>query len=673
MKQTHNDSEKRIEYLKRLIREHDYRYYVLAAPSIPDEEYESPLKELESLEDAHPELKTPDSPTMRVGSDLTKEFPARTHSSPMLSISNTYSEEEVIDFDRRIRSLLPGEKIQYTCELKIDGVALALHYSDGVLRAGVTRGDGISGEEITSNVRTIRSIPLKLFDYDGECEIRGEAFLEHENFLRMNEERRDAGEKLFANPRNAAAGSLKLQDPRVLAERPLRFFSYWLTLSGRRLATQWETLEKLQDLGFPVNRLRKRCANTDEVMDFAAEMEKERDSLPYDIDGIVIKVDRHDQFSRLGTTAKSPRGVVAYKFRAQQAETVIDDILFQVGRTGTVTPVAALSPVFLAGSTISRATLHNEQEIARKDIRIGDTVVIEKGGDIIPKVVRVVPENRQPESRPFEFRKDCPVCGSDLVRDEAEVAVRCVNASCPAQVEGRILHFASRDAMDIDGLGPSLVSQLVNAQIVTNYAELYALKQDSLASLERMGDRSASNILEALEKSRDRELWNLIFGLGIRHVGAGAARILANRFGSLDALMTADRDTLESIEDIGPTMAESIRDFFDNTVNRGIIERLRENGLPFEAEKPVAAPHDEFFSGRTFVLTGALSYMSRSEASDLIRSRGGTVTSLVSARTDYVIAGADPGSKYDKAQKLGVTILNEDEFRGRLGGYYALT
>lgn len=657
---------KRIEELKRNIREHDYRYYVRAEPTVSDEEYDTLLRELESLEETWPELKTPDSPTMRVGNDLTKEFPERTHSSPMLSISNTYSEDEVLEFDRRIRALLPGEKVCYTCELKIDGLALALHYSGGVLQAGVTRGDGIRGEEVTVNIRTLRSIPLRLFGFGGDCEVRGEIYLERSDFLRMNESRLNAGEKVFANPRNAAAGSIKLQDPRIIAERPLKFFSYWLALPVRRPTTQWDTLERLMELGFPVNPHRRRCDDTGQIMRFAAEMEEIRDRLPYDIDGIVIKVDSHDQFNRLGTTAKSPRGVVAYKFHAKQAETVIEDILFQVGRTGTVTPVADLHPVFLAGSTISRATLHNEQEIIRKDIRIGDTVIIEKGGDVIPKVVEVIREKRPVYSTLFAFIRDCPVCRSHLVWDESEVAVRCVNASCPAQVEGRIFHFGSREAMNIEGLGPSLVSQLVTSGLVSNYADLYSLTHDKLASLERMGDKSAENILAAVEKSKSRELRNLLFGLGIRHVGAGAARILAEQFGSLDAIINAEHEVLESVEDIGPVMAESIRNFFNNPVNRQIIEQLREHGLPFEGKKRDRISPDEFFSGKTFVLTGTLSTMTRSEASGSILSRGGKVTSSVSPRTDYVIAGSDPGSKSERAHELNITILDEAEFIERL-------
>jgi len=662
------DPKQRVKELREELRGHDYRYYVLSDPVIEDFEYDMLLKELESLEQQYPDLKTPDSPTMRVGSDLMKDFPTRAHTSPMLSIANTYSRDEVEDFDRRIRGLLPGENVAYTCELKIDGIALALRYESGLLSAGVTRGDGIRGEEITPNIRTLRAIPLRLRGYDGDCEVRGEVYLESDAFTRMNEDRDKAGEKTFANPRNAAAGSLKLQDPKLVAGRPLKFFAYWLELPDETIPKQWDALERLRELGFPVNGNRRRCATPDEIMAFADDMERIRYDLPYDIDGIVVKVDSRDQLARLGTTAKSPRGVVAYKFRAKQAETVLEEILFQVGRTGTVTPVAALTPVFLAGSTISRATLHNEQEIARKDIRVGDTVVIEKGGDVIPKVVSVVPEKRPAGSTPFAFIESCPVCGSVLVRDDVEVAVRCVNASCPAQVEGRILHFASREAMNIEGLGPSLVTQLVSTGQVANYADLYSLKKDDLAGLERMGDKSAENILAALEAGKSRDLWNLIFGLGIRHVGAGVARVLADHYGSLDAIMDATSEELEAIGDIGPTMASSIRGFFDNPTNRDSIERLRGYGLPFAKEFPTETPApDEFFAGKTFVLTGALTSLTRSEAADIIRARGGKVTSSVSAKTDYVIAGADPGSKYDKAVSLGVTILDEAAFGARIG------
>jgi len=657
-----------IEKLRNVIRGHDYRYYVLAEPEISDEQYDALIKELEALEQAYPELKTSDSPTSRVGSDLTKEFPSRRHSTPMLSISNTYNEQEIIDFDRRVRSLLPGEEVMYTCELKIDGIALSLLYENGVLNAGVTRGDGITGEEITPNVRTIRAIPLKLQESVGNCEVRGEAFLELDAFGRMNESREKAGEKVFANPRNAAAGSLKLQDPRIVAGRPLKFFAYWLDIPGTEIGSQWERLEMLRGCGFSVNENRRKCSSIGEIMAFARDMEQKRDSLPYDIDGIVIKIDSISQYARLGTTAKSPRGVVAYKFRARQAETLLEDIIVQVGRTGTVTPVAVLKPVLLAGSTISRATLHNEQEIERKDIRIGDTVILEKGGDVIPKVVSVVTEKRPEGILPYRLPDTCPECLSPLVRDEKEVAVRCVNTSCPAMVEGSIQHFASREAMNIEGLGPSIVSLLVKEGLIANYADLYVLGEhrERLATLERMGEKSADNLIAAIEDSKKRELRNLVFGLGIRHVGAGSARVLADRFTSLDALMNAGSEELEAIGDIGPVMAESIMDFFGNDGNHAVVDRLKKYGLPCESVKHDLQT-DEFFAGRTFVLTGALGSMTRSEAGELIRAKGGKVASAVSKKTDYVVFGADPGSKYDKAVSLGVKTLDEQEFSELIG------
>ncbi|MFC1650195.1 NAD-dependent DNA ligase LigA [Candidatus Latescibacterota bacterium] len=660
----------KIESLRAEIRRHDKQYYVLAESEISDENYDALMKELERLEHENPELITPDSPTQRVGSDIAREFTSREHSSPMLSIANTYTMDEVSEFDRRVRGLLPGEDIEYTCELKIDGVAIALHYVGGILLTAVTRGDGVSGEEITSNVRTIRQIPLKLEGIDRDCEIRGEIYMESGDFTKMNEKREAAGEKTFVNPRNAAAGSLKLQDPAIVAERPLKFFAYKLESPDISGIAQWDSLEKLLAAGFPVNENRRLCRSVEEIMSFASEIEEKRGELPYDIDGIVIKVNSHDRFARLGSTAKNPRGLIAYKFRALQAETVINDIRLQVGRTGTVTPVAELEPVFLAGSTISRATLHNEQEIDRKDIRVGDTVIIEKGGDVIPKVSEVInKENRPPDSIPYRLPDNCPVCGSKLVRDEKEVAVRCVNVRCPSQVEGRINHFASRNAMDIEGLGPAIVSQLVKSGIIKDYADLYSLKFDELAILERMGEKSASNILDAIRKSKTRNLWNLVFGLGIRHAGAGAARVLADRFGSLDSIIEADQETLEGIEDIGPVMAESIIDFFSSAENQDIINRLRAHGLPFEGEiKDVAenAVTDSIFAGKTFVLTGELGSMTRNEASERIRERGGKVTSSVSKKTDFVIAGENSGSKKDKADKLGVNVWNETTFLSHL-------
>ncbi len=660
------DPARRIAELKKRIRHHDYLYYVLNQPEIPDEQYDALYRELEELEKAHPELITPDSPTRRVGSDLTKVFPTHRHTTPMRSIANTYSEDEVNDFDRRVRSLLPGESIIYTCELKIDGAAMSLLYEGSILRIAVTRGDGMEGDVITPNIRTIRQVPLKLNGYDGSCDVRGEVYLDRADFEAINREREAAGERTFANPRNFAAGTMKLQDPRLVAARPLKFFAYALLGYEGGPPSQRETLALMERLGFPVTRNRRRCQTVLEVMAFASEMEERRYTLPYEIDGIVIKVDSHDQYRRLGSTGKAPRGVIAYKFQSRQAQTVLREIRLQVGRTGVVTPVAEFASVFLAGSTISRATLHNEQEIARKDIRVGDMVIIEKGGDVIPKVVDVVKEKRPAGARPFHFPEKCPVCGSSLVRDEEEVAVRCVNAGCPAQIEGRLNHFASRYAMDINGLGEKLVQHLVKTGLVRDFADLYELTPEKLMTLERMGEKSARKLIDALKKSKQRRLGNLIYGLGIRHVGVETARALAERFGSLDSVMETDAEMLREVSDIGPVAAESIRAFFTNPENRAVIERLRKAGLPFTGGGTASSPQQGFFSGKTVVLTGELSSMTRDEASERIRSLGGKVTSAVSKSTDYVVAGANPGSKYQKAQELGVAILSEDEFRTHL-------
>jgi DNA ligase (NAD+) len=656
----------RIKSLRQAIREHDLRYYVENAPSIFDVEYDALMRELQDLEASHPDLKTPDSPTMRVGSDLAQGFPQREHSSPMLSISNTYSADEVRDFDRRIRDLLLTENVVYTCELKIDGVALALTYRYGVLVSGVTRGDGARGEEITQNVRTIKSIPQSLDNTDGVYEIRGEVYLNHKDFDKMNVARDEAGEDPFANPRNAAAGSLKLKDSHEVARRPLSFFPYWIAVDGQRPPSQFEALGRLEKSGFRVNEHRKQCRTADEIMAFAAEMEGLRDTLPYDIDGIVVKVDDTAQFDELGATAKSPRGAVAYKFRASSAETVVKGIITQVGRTGVVTPVADLEPVLLAGSTISRATLHNADEIARKDIREGDTVRIEKGGDVIPKVVDVVTDKRLPGSVPFAMPEECPACGSKLMHGDAEVAVRCVNAACPDQIEGRIRHFASRGAMDIEGLGPKvvkmLVQKLVDDKKITDFADLYDLVAEDVAVLYKNAEIAPSKLITAIGESKNRDLRHLLFGLGIRHVGAGSARTLSRRFRTMDVLMTADVEKFEAVGDVGPIMAASIVEFFSVEENQKIIERLRIAGLNFQSQEPeesAAGP----FAGKTVVLTGSLESMTRTEAADRIRAAGGTVTASVSKKTDYVVAGANPGSKADRADKLGIEVLDESAFR----------
>ena len=654
-----------IERLRKKIREYDREYYILHEPSITDGEYDDLMREIASIEAEHPELRTSDSPTMRVGSNLTKEFPPREHSSPMLSISNTYSVDEVREFDRRVRDRLPAADVVYTCELKIDGVALALTYQGGMLSTGVTRGDGARGEDITPNVRTIRAIPLSLGNFKGECEIRGEVYLDHAAFAAMNAAREEAGEPPFANPRNAAAGSLKLMDPREVAKRPLSFFAYWIAVESERPPSQFKALMRVADLGIPVNEHRKQCRTADEIMAFAAEMEKLRDKLPYDIDGIVVKVDDTAQYDALGATAKSPRGAVAYKYRARSAETVLKSIITQVGRTGVVTPVADLEPVLLSGSTISRATLHNANEIARKDIREGDTVRIEKGGDVIPKVVEIVKDKRQADSVPFTMPGECPACGSKLVHGGAKVAVRCVNAACPAQVEGRIKHFASRSAMDIEGLGTKVVKKLVLEKIITDFADLYTLTANDVAALYKNAEIVPNKLIKAIGESRTRDLRYLVFGLGIRHVGEGSARTLSHRFRTMDALMTAESEEFAAVMDVGPIMAASIVEFFSIRENRDIVERLRTAGLNFESQERQESESGPF-AGKTVVITGSLESMTRTEAADRIRAAGGTVTSSVSKKTDFVVAGADPGSKLDRARELGIEIRDEAAFLAQL-------
>jgi DNA ligase (NAD+) len=677
------DAGERIEYLRKTIKEHDYLYYVLSQPTISDEEYDALVKELETLEKAHPELASQESPTMRVGSDIAvnldaipieiKQYPVnvvikkREHRIPMLSISNTYTEEELGEFYQRVKRELPGETVSFNCELKIDGVALELIYKNGKLDAAVTRGDGQVGDEVTNNVRYIRSIPQKLQNVSLDLEVRGEVYMDREEFEKINRQRSEAELKTFANPRNLAAGSIKALDPTIQENRNLKFFTYGLTIPLAVELSLYAQLLELKKHGFPVNEYMEKHDTLAEITNFILRIEKIREKLPYDIDGVVIKVDSLEQFDRLKATAKSPRGAIAFKFRARQAETVIRDVVFSVGRTGKVTPVAELDPVFLAGSTISHVTLHNEQEIARKDIRIGDTVIIEKGGDVIPKVTAVVPDKRPSHSHPIVFPEHCPVCGSKLVRIEEEVDIRCVNAACPAVVENSILHFASREAMNIDGFGPALVAQLMKAGLVKDYADIYTLKTEQISSLERMGDKSASNIIGAIESSKNRDLRHFLFALGIRHVGTRTARVLAERFGSLDKLLAADRELLQAAADVGPVMAESVYDFFHNDENRALLDRLRSSGLPFESKtNPPPETAEGFFSGKTFVLTGALSKLTREEATEMIIARGGKVSSSVSKKTGYVVAGVEPGSKYDKARELGVKILKEDEFLSQL-------
>ncbi len=588
----------------------------------------------------------------------------------MLSLSNTYNEAELRDFDRRVKNILGDSSYEYVTELKLDGAAVALIYKDGYFFAGATRGDGFQGDEITNNLKTIRAIPLKLRTNKKELqniEVRGEVFMKHSDFLKINSEKELAGEKLFVNPRNAAAGTLKLQDPKLVAERNLSIFTYYLYADEANLKTHYDNLKILSQLGFPVNKNHRLCKNIDEVLEFCSEWEKKRDNLPYDIDGVVIKVNSLQHQEILGSIAKSPRWAIAYKFEAKKALTKLKNIILQVGRVGTITPVAELEPVFLAGSTISRATLHNENFIKENDIRIGDYVWIEKGGDVIPKVISIEPSKREKTLKPFTMPEKCPVCNSPLVRPENEVAYYCENSQCSAQVKGRIIHFASRTAMDIEGLGEAVVEQLVNNNFIKNIADIYSLKNfyDDLIKLERQGKKSISNLLDSIEKSKEKPFNKVLFGLGIRYVGSNTAKILADQMGNIDNIIKADIEKLQSIYEIGPQIAQSVFRFFRDKHNLEIIERLKSAGLNFDEKKENKNININFY-GKTFVLTGELNDFTREEAKSIIENLGGKVTSSVSKKTNYVLVGSNPGSKYEKALSLKIPLLTESEFKKML-------
>ncbi|MDI6803760.1 MAG: NAD-dependent DNA ligase LigA [Bacteroidota bacterium] len=653
----------KFEKLRKEINEHDYRYYVLAEPVISDAEYDKLMSNLEELEKQYPELITPDSPTQRVSGEPTKKFPTVTHSVPMLSLSNSYTEEEVIEFDRRIKSLLQDQSYKYVCELKFDGIAVSLKYIDGILKVGATRGDGTQGDDITNNLKTIRSIPLKLDTNNKallDIEIRGEIFMKKGDFIRMNEERELDGEKLFVNPRNSAAGTLKLQDPKIVAERPLNFYTYFLKAEKADLKNHSDCLKTLKQLKFPVNEFSRLCNNIDEVIEFWKEWEEKRETLPYDIDGVVVKVDSLRQQDLLGAIAKSPRWAFAYKFTSRKAETKLNDIKLQVGRIGTITPVANLQPVFIGGTTVSRASLYNEDYIQELDIRIGDSVIVEKGGDVIPKVTEVIKEKRPSITQKFLFPSKCPECSSKIYRPEGEVNYYCENTECPAQVKGRIMHWASRGAMDISGLGEAVVDRLVELKFIKNVADLYSLQKqkEKLATIERWGDKSVQNLLDGIEVSKQKPYHRVLFALGIRHVGMGGAQILSTSFPSIKKLLAANKDDLQNTYEIGPKITESIERYFAEKHNIDLINRLQTVGLNFEAVKLEGLP----LSGKTFVLTGTLSSMTREEAKEKIENLGGKVASSVSKNVTYLVVGADAGSKLEKARQLGIEILDEDVF-----------
>jgi DNA ligase (NAD+) len=660
-----------IDKLRQLIRYHEHRYYVLDDPELPDAEFDSLMNELKQLEGEHPELIAADSPTQRVGGKPAEGFVPVRHAAPMMSLDNAYSEEELRDFSRKVSEFSGTVHNPLVCELKIDGLSISLTYRAGLLERGVTRGDGVTGEEVTANIRTIRSIPLRLHPAKTAgwnlFEVRGEIYLPLSAFQKMNEEREEAGEPRFANPRNAAAGTLRNLEPGVVASRRLDIFAYQLFLNGRvPFGRHSEVLQGLETAGFKTNRNWRRCEDLEEVLAYCRNWEQRRDELPYEIDGVVIKVDEIALQQEMGATSKFPRWAVAFKFPARQAVTQIRDILIQVGRTGALTPVADLEPVLLAGSTISRATLHNEDEIRRLGLEIGDYVLIEKGGDVIPKVVKVLEEKRPPEARPFLMPERCPVCAGEVFRPEGEAVRRCGNVGCPAKIKESLLHFASRKAMKIDGLGEALADQLVEKGIVKDPADLYDLTLDILTPLERMGQKSAQNLLNQLEESKKAELARVIFALGIRHVGERTARILANHFGSMERLARATVEELENIHEVGPTMAESMARFFSQPENLSVIEKLRQAGVNMSSAQ--TASGSSLLAGKQFVLTGKLPSLTREEAAVLIEQQGGRVTASVSKKTDFVLAGEEAGSKREKARALGIKVIDEEEFRAMLKG-----
>ena len=658
---------KKIEALRDKIRHHEYLYYVLDSPELSDAEFDALMNELKAMEAAHPELITPDSPTQRVGGKPREGFVKAKHSSPMLSLDNAYSEEELRDWERRVHELSGRTDLEYMCELKLDGMSLALIYNDGRLERGITRGDGNVGEDVTLNVRTVRSIPLTVAKdklrkagIPPDFETRGEMLMPLAAFRKLNEEREKQGLSTFANPRNFTAGTVRQLEPSITAQRRMDYFAYMLLQDGRTyFDRQSKTMDALEAAGFKVNSNRKLVRNLDEVWKFIRDWEAKRESLPYEIDGIVIKVDLTSWQRELGFTGKAPRWAIAYKFAARGAVTQIENIVPQVGRTGKLTPVAWLKPVPIGGTTVSRATLHNMDFIDQLSVKIGDWVEVERGGDVIPKVVKVVEDDAHPRGdKPFVMPEHCPVCGGNVVRTPGEADHRCVNANCPAKLQGTILHFASRHVMDIDGLGEALVNQLAEHGLVRNVADLYRITKDDLLKLERMGEKSADNVLKEIAASKQLPLERVIYGLGIRFVGERTAQFLAEHFGSLDAIMNASAEELEEVNEVGPRIAESIVEFFADEHNRRLVNDLRKAGLTFTGQKKEKGT---MLAGKTFVLTGTLERHTRDEAKKMIEDAGGRVSGSVSKKTDYVVAGSDAGSKLDKARELGVNVIDESE------------
>ncbi len=656
-----------IEKLRELINYHNIRYYRDDNPEVSDAEYDRLLRRLKELEDKHPELVTPESPTQRVGATPLERFEKSTHLMPMFSLENAMSDDEALEFDDRIRRFLDYKgSIEYVAEPKIDGLAINLYYEAGRLVHGATRGDGLVGEDVTQNLRTIRTLPVQLLDKNppARLEVRGEVYMRLKEFERMNQAREKAGEQIFANPRNAAAGSVRQLDPKVTASRPLDLFCYQLgMLEGPREKTHMDMLSKIKNWGFPVNYMIKLCKDIKAAVEFHHEILKERDSLDYEVDGTVLKVNSVEIQAALGEKSRSPRWALALKFPARQETTKVRNIIVQVGRTGALTPVAELEPVEISGVIVKRATLHNQDEIDRKDVRIKDTVLVQRAGDVIPEVVKVITEKRPHGTKPFHLPERCPVCGSKVVRPEREVVTRCINLNCPAQIKESIKHFVSRNAMDIDGLGEKIVEQIYEEKLVRSISDIYKLKKDKLVPLERMAEKSAGNLIQAIEASKKTTLPRFLYALGIRHVGEHMARVLANTFGELDSLRNASEDELLELDEVGPEIARSVIQFFQNKENKNLIQKLVDMGLEIKREKP---REGSALSGKTFVLTGALESMTRDQAKAEIVRAGARVASSVSKKTEFVVAGKEPGSKLAKAKELGVKIINEAEFKRML-------
>ena len=667
------DPATRIDELRQQIRHHEERYYIESAPEISDAEFDALLRELQNLERDHPDLVTVDSPTQRVGGRPAENFASVRHAEPMLSLDNAYNEDELKAFDERLRRGLENFEgpVPYVAELKIDGLGIALQYRDGRLVRAATRGDGTTGEDVTANIRTIKDIPHTLKGGPkGTVEIRGEIYLPRKEFERTNKEREEAGEPRFANPRNAASGAIRQIDPEQVRKRGLRAFLYQLVSKDGTPETHHTLLESLKQWGLPVEPHWKPLKGIDKVAEYCREWSEKRSSgaraLAFDTDGVVVKLDDIALRSRLGTTSKFPRWAIAYKFPPEQAETTLIRVSVNVGRTGAVTPFAELEPVFIAGTTVSMATLHNANEVARKDIRDGDRVIVEKAGDIIPQVVRVVDPDRKDRAERWQMPANCPRCQNALVRGEDEAVWRCENTSCPAKLQRGLEHFAARHAMNIEGLGESRIAQLIAAGLVASYADVYRLTADRLEPIERMGKKSAANLVEQIERSKTRDFWRLIFGLGIRHVGERGAQALAGAFGTMDALLAASKEQLQAVPDIGPVVAAAVREYLDQPQNQALIKELAAAGLKMDAPMTAASAPGPL-SGKTFVLTGTLPTMTREEATEAIQSLGGKVTGSVSKKTDHVVAGADPGSKLAKAETLGISVLDEAAFRKLVG------